>query len=113
MKSRTTFTRKDGFVVLGCMVFLLVTVGAIGESGRKRAKEAVCASNLRKLGTAFEQFTGDNDSYFHEGYWGLPDCVTTNWWFHALKPYYKNQNLCLCPMASVPGAAVGKGEIGG
>lgn len=112
MKSKAVLTRKDVAVTLGCVIFLLATVGAVGESGRRRAKEAVCASNLRRLGTAFEQFTSDNDGYFHEGFWGMPDCVTPNWWFEALKPYYENQNLCLCPMAVKFGSEIGRGEIG-
>ena len=48
MKSKTAFTRKEVVVTLGCVVFLLATVGAIGHSGRKRAKQMVCLSNLRQ-----------------------------------------------------------------
>ena len=112
MKSKVTISKKDMIVIVACLLFLLATVGSVGSGGRRRAKEAVCASNLRRLGTAFEQFTSENDGYFHKGYMGIPDCATTNWWFEALKPYYANQDLCLCPMAARPGADVGLGEVG-
>jgi len=96
MKSKTGFTRKDVFVISGCVVFLLATVGAIGESGRKRAKEMVCLSNLRQWGSAFMMFAEDNDGYFMEG-------RGSNDWWSALEPYYKDRNLVLCPMATDPG----------
>ena len=40
MKSRTAFSKKEVVVVLGCVVFLLANLGAIGSRGRQRAKEA-------------------------------------------------------------------------
>lgn len=95
MKSKAAFTRKDVIVVLGCVVFLLATVGAIGESGRKRAKQMVCLSNLRQWGTAFMMFADDNEGYFMGGR------PSDNWW-SVLEPYYKERNLLLCPTAVDP-----------
>ncbi len=109
---KTTFTKKDLVVTLACLAFLLLTAAAVGPRGRRHTKQILCLSNLQKLGTCFQTFLKDNNGYFQEGYWGLPDCVSTNWWFHALNPYYQNQNLCLCPMAAILGNDVGKGEIG-
>ncbi len=116
MKSKTAFTKRDLIVFLGSTIFLLANLGAIGSSGRRRAKEAVCLSNLRQWGSVFQMYAQDNDGYFHEGWAGLPNCSFgregTNWWMHALKPYYKNQDLCLCPEAVRLGVDVGLGEIG-
>jgi len=97
MKSKIAFTKKDIAVVLGCAVFLLINLGAIGGGDRRMAKEMVCLSNLRKWGVMFEMFTNDNDGYFNRGW----DIGETDLWMNALRPYYNNSwNLLLCPEAS-------------
>ncbi|UCC21769.1 MAG: hypothetical protein JSW23_08120 [Planctomycetota bacterium] len=101
MKSKTAFTRKDVIVVLGCVVFLLMTLGAIGSRGRRRAKEAACLSNLRRMGSAFSMFATDNDGYFMRGYIGL-ETEPEDLWMEALRPYYRNPDLRCCPEAVLP-----------
>jgi hypothetical protein len=97
MKRKTKFTKKEIIVALGCTVFLLLNIGAIGRVGRRRAKEMVCLSNLRQWGVMFEMFTNDNDGYFNRGW----DVGETELWMNALRPYYKdNWNLLLCPEAN-------------
>jgi len=97
MKLRRTFTREDILIIFGCMVFLLMNIGAIGSSGRRRAKEMVCLSNLRKWGVMFEMFTNDNDGYFMEGF------TSNNRWIRALGEYHKyDTNLSCCPEATKP-----------
>ena len=64
MKPGTAFTKKDIIVVLGCAVFLLANLGAIGSGGRRRAKELLCQSNLRQWGAAFSMYTDNNNGYF-------------------------------------------------
>jgi prepilin-type processing-associated H-X9-DG protein len=110
MKLKTAIAKRDLIVALCCVFFLLANLGAIGGSGRRRAKEAVCLSNLRQLGTAFQMYTGDNEGFFQEGLGGRS--ADTHWWMATLKPYYKNKDLCLCPMAVRRGADVGLGELG-
>lgn len=61
------FAKKDILVLLGCAVFLLLNIGAIGSSGRKRTKEMVCLSNLRQWGTIFSIYMQDNEGYFAYG----------------------------------------------
>jgi prepilin-type processing-associated H-X9-DG protein len=116
MKSRTSFTKKDVTVVAACVLFLLATVGSVGVSGRRRAKEAVCLSNLCQWGTVFLAFAADNDGYFMEGWTNEP--VTgpphTRYWMEALRPYYGNDhNLRCCAEAVVPGTELGQGQYGG
>jgi len=90
MRYRTSFTKKEVFVVLSCVVFLLASLGAVGSSGRRRAKEAVCLSNLKKWGIVWKSFVDDNDGYLVE---------SLNW-LDPLRPYYKNSKLLLCPEAA-------------
>jgi len=61
MKSKIAFTKKDIAVVLVCLVFLLMSLGAIGSGGRERFKRAVCLSNLKQLSLAWYQYADDND----------------------------------------------------
>lgn len=109
------FSKKDVLAVLGCVVFLLATLGAVGSSGRRRAKEAVCLSNLRQWGTAFLAFAADNDGYFMEGWTNqqVVGPVHKRYWMEALRSYYLNPDLRCCPEASIPGTELGYGQYGG
>lgn len=101
MKAKTAFARRDVIVVLGCVVFLVMTLGAIGSRGRRRAKEAVCLSNLRRMGSAFLMFAADNDGRFMDGWYGN-ETENTDMWMEALRPYYVNPDLRNCPEAVLP-----------
>ena len=97
MKHKVNITKKDILVTLGCTVFLLANLGAVGSNGRRRAKEAVCLSNLRQWGAMFEMFTNDHDGYFNKG-WDIGERAL---WMNALRPYYcDNFKLLLCPTAN-------------
>ncbi len=90
-------TKKELAVVIGCVVFLLATLGLVGDSGRRRAKEMVCLSNLRQWYDVFMMFAEDNGGYFMGG----RNVYGQNWWA-MLEPYYVDRNLLLCPMAKDP-----------
>ncbi|UCC22706.1 MAG: hypothetical protein JSW23_01155 [Planctomycetota bacterium] len=116
MSTRTAISRKDVVVSVACVVFLLATLGAVGSSGRRRAKEAVCLSNLRQWGPAFHMFAEDNGGYFMEGWtnYGAQGPRHERYWMEALRPYYgNNHNLRCCPEASIPGTALGYSQYGG
>jgi hypothetical protein len=99
MKSKANFTKKDFIVTFICVVFLLANIAAIGTSGRRRAKEAVCLSNLQNWANIFKAFLNDNNGYFMQG-WYAPGQA----WQDILRPYYgggKGGIKC-CPEASKP-----------
>lgn len=52
MKLHNGFTRIDLIVTLLCAALLFVTLGAVGNRGRERAKQLVCLSNLSKIAFA-------------------------------------------------------------
>jgi len=99
MKSKSGFAKKDLVVVLFSVAFALANLGAIGSSsGRRRAKEFVCLSNLLRWGPIFQAFTNDNNGYFPKrGYGDFPGMVE---WPVAFESYYKNPKLLLCPEAT-------------
>jgi hypothetical protein len=61
VKARFGLTKKDVVVILGCVVFLLMNLGAIGNRGRGRAQQLVCGSQLGKWGKAIFMHSEDND----------------------------------------------------
>jgi len=99
MRDKVSFTKKDIIVISTCAVFLLVNLGAVGDGGRGRAKEAVCLSNLRQWGAIFQEYTANNNGYFYSGE-GNPGF----WWVMQLEPCYRTykQKIWFCPTATKP-----------
>ena len=94
-------TKKDTIIILVCAVFLLMNIGAIGSTGRRRAKEIVCLSNLHKWSSIFNMLANDNNGYFHSGAGGESQTSQYNW-PTKLRGYYKDDKMRLCPMATIP-----------
>ncbi len=107
MRTKKRSTKKDIVVILACLLFLLANLAAIGAGGRRRAKEALCLSNLRQWGVVWKMFTDDNQGR------SLPGL----YWFQHLEPYCDNARLRLCPAAAkggtVPPAGGWAGVMGG
>jgi hypothetical protein len=112
MSAKKAIKKTDILAVLGCLVFLLVNLAAIGSGGRRRAKEAVCLSNLRQWGTAFELYAQDNDGILPIGWVAVSGCEPSYYWMEALRPYYGNAgDLRLCPEATKISSELGLGEF--
>ncbi len=56
--------RRDIVVLILCAAFVLSALGAVGESGRQRAKGVVCQANLRQWGSAMSLFLSDHDDCY-------------------------------------------------
>jgi len=93
MRSKAGLTNKDAVVLVACAVFLLAGLGAVGSTGRRRAKEAVCLSNLLRWGRIWKSYTDD-----HYGYFPYRDKVSD--WPGTTHPYYENPTLLFCPAAT-------------
>ena len=63
---RTALTKKDIVVILVCLIFLVINVGAI-SGGRRRAKRILCLTNLKQLTLAWTQYADDNDGKLVNG----------------------------------------------
>lgn len=102
---KAALTKTDVFIALACVALLLANLGAVGSGGRRRAKEAVCVSNLKRWGTVWKAFVDDNEGAFTgESAWG---------WYVELEQYYENRKLLLCPQAARPPAPVSQGTMRG
>jgi len=111
--------KRDLTVLVLCAAFLAAALGAVGESGRERAKRAVCLTNLRQLTNAWSLYADDNDGKIVNGdageYSSLhvkePSWVLRDWASGAtvlqkqaaitegaLFPYTQNTRLYRCPL---------------
>jgi len=97
---QSRLTGRDAAVVLGCVLFTLLTLGAIGEGGRRRAKEIVCQSNLRQWHNVFQGYIEQNDGKFFSG-----TSPMGYWWPVQLRHEFqdwKRNRTWFCPMATKP-----------
>ncbi|MHC4664701.1 MAG: hypothetical protein ACYS9T_01935 [Planctomycetota bacterium] len=105
MKHKVAITKKDVVVLLVCMVFVLSCLGAVGATGRSRAKEAVCLNHLINLGRLWQLFVNDNHRRFPPrgggDVWGEP---TMGAWPYVIWQYEPrlSRNVILCPAAAKP-----------
>jgi len=94
MNNRITLSPRDLVTLLCCITIVLLNLGAIGHSGRMKAKELMCRSNLNQWSNIWYMFTNGNDHKF------LKDLN----WIGNLSAYYKDLKLFLCPSATKRGS---------
>ncbi len=101
MHRNNRFTGSDIFAAVICAAVLLTNLGLIGSTGRRRAKEAVCLSNLRQWGVIAEAHTQDNNGYF----WASEPVTPCYWWIKYLEEQYKDwkkNRTWFCPEGGEP-----------
>ena len=114
MKTRIPLTKKDAFVVLGCIAFLWTNLAVISTTGRHRAKDFVCRSNLQQWAAVFAMYAADNDGGFTPGWYTGPTGTVQpgERWFDAMKPYFDDNNdLVCCPTAVTPRLIIVDGKL--
>lgn len=95
MKLNACLAKRDVIVGLACGVFVLANLAAVGSAGRRRAREAVCVSNLRHWGVILQTVADDNGGNFLcRSEEGMRD------WVWTLRSYYLNPRIRLCPEAT-------------
>jgi hypothetical protein len=106
MNHKVNITKNDIAVVLCCIIFLLTSLGAVSSGGRKRAKEAVCLSNLKQWATIWAMYTDDNNGYFPTR------TPSSGRWITVLYDYYsKSPKICVCPMAKKYASELSPGNV--
>jgi len=92
-KQRKGFTLIELLVVISIIALLMsIMMPALGQV-KKLAQATICFSNLRHWGIVWKMFADDNKDKF----------PGDQEWFVALRPYYKDTKILLCPSAKKRG----------
>ncbi len=108
--ARQSLRKADVVVVALCTMLVMSSLAAVGPHGRRRAREAVCLSNLRQWHGFFQDYLQENDGQFFtgttaSGYWwpAQLDETTQSW---------RRNKTWFCPVASRPLTGV-EGHVSG
>jgi prepilin-type N-terminal cleavage/methylation domain-containing protein len=109
---KTGFTLIELLVVIAIIALLMAILMPSLQRVRKQAKAVACQSHLHEWGLIFAMYTDDNDGYFMRGYAGRVAVATTDdTWVGALRPYYSEPKIRVCPTATKPMTAGGYGPF--
>ena len=109
MNNRKAFTLVELLVVISIIALLMSILMPALARVRRQAKSVICQANLKQWALVFSLYTSDNDGFFVNGqvpvnskfFWpGGDGGGMGSWWFLPLEPYYKEQGIRFCPMAT-------------
>ncbi len=100
MKRKQAFTLIELLVVIAIIALLMSILMPSLAKVKKQAQTVVCGSGTKQLGLAFEMYLGDNKSIYPLGWVNVASSHGEDLWFVALKPYYKDKKVLICPSTS-------------
>jgi prepilin-type N-terminal cleavage/methylation domain-containing protein/prepilin-type processing-associated H-X9-DG protein len=101
---QTVMHRKNGFtliellVVIAIIAILLAILMPALQRVKEQARAAACKANLHEWTLVFAMYTDDNNGLLMGGY---GDGINGTW-VGALRPYYSEPKIRLCPTATKP-----------
>jgi prepilin-type N-terminal cleavage/methylation domain-containing protein len=112
MGIRRGFTLIELLVVIAIIALLMATLIPALARVREQAKQVACQSNLHEWALIFAMYTDDNNGYLMQGYAGRTATATgDDIWIGALRSFYSEPKLRVCPTAIKPMTEGGRGPF--
>jgi prepilin-type N-terminal cleavage/methylation domain-containing protein len=112
VKRNRAFTLIELLVVIAIIALLMSVLMPAMARVRKQARAVACKSNLHEWALIFAMYTDDNNGYLMRGYAGrVAEATTEDTWIGALRPYYHDPKICVCPTATKPWTEGGRGPL--
>jgi len=96
MRKRGAFTLVELLVVVAIVALLMGILMPALSRAKRQARASACLGNLKQWGLLFATYCEDNDGRFLSG----QGEGNGYWWMDEMRPYYKDEEVRLCPQAT-------------
>lgn len=91
------FTLIELLIVIAIIAILAAILFPVFASAREKARQTTCSSNLKQIGLAIIQYTGDYDDVMPlQASYSVAN-GTDPFWNQLIYPYVKSANVYICP----------------
>jgi len=103
---RRGFTLIELLVVIAIIAILAAILFPVFARAREKARQTSCLNNVKQMSLAWMQYLQDYDErtplLYHRGAPGpriFGQTADAVWWYDAIMPYCKNDQIFVCPSA--------------